>query len=80
MIGIVCSERGEFDWAAHHLDQALTFAQALGDPRWEAYARSTSQWWPKDVDCATTRAETSNNPWPCSSKPVTGKEPVKPGN
>ena len=38
MIGIVCSERGEFDRAANHLEQALTFAQALGDPRWEAYA------------------------------------------
>jgi tetratricopeptide (TPR) repeat protein len=38
MIGMVCSERGEFDWAANYLEQALTFAQALGDPRWEAYA------------------------------------------
>src|SRR5262249_26077996 len=37
MIGILCSERGEFDRAAHHLQQALTFAQGLGDPRWEAY-------------------------------------------
>ena len=38
MIGILCSERGEFDRATDHLQQALTFAQALGDPRWEAYA------------------------------------------
>jgi tetratricopeptide (TPR) repeat protein len=34
----LCSERGEYDRAAHHLQQALAFAQWLGDPRWEAYA------------------------------------------
>ena len=37
MIGILCSERGEYDRAADHLQQALAFAQGLGDPRWEAY-------------------------------------------
>src|SRR5262249_39719069 len=38
MIGILCNERGEYDRAANHLQQALAFAQGLGDPRWEAYA------------------------------------------
>jgi len=38
MIGIMYSERGEFDQATDHLEQALTFARSLGDPRWEAYA------------------------------------------
>ena len=38
MIGIMHSERGEFDQTAEHLEQALTFAQSLGNPRWEAYA------------------------------------------
>ena len=37
MMGIMYSERGEFDQAADHLEQALAFAQSLGDPRWEAY-------------------------------------------
>jgi tetratricopeptide (TPR) repeat protein len=37
MIGILWNERGEHDLAAHHLEHALTFAQALGDPRWQAY-------------------------------------------
>ena len=37
MIGIMYSERGEFDRAAEYLEHALTFAQSLGDPRWEGY-------------------------------------------
>src|SRR5262249_8355053 len=37
MIGILHSELGEHERADDHLQQALAFAQALGDPRWEAY-------------------------------------------
>jgi hypothetical protein len=37
MIGVLCSEFGEHERAAGHVQQALAFAQALGDPRWEAY-------------------------------------------
>jgi tetratricopeptide (TPR) repeat protein len=37
MIGALCSELGEHERAAGHVQQALAFAQALGDPRWEAY-------------------------------------------
>jgi tetratricopeptide (TPR) repeat protein len=37
MIGILCGEAGDYDRAACHLRLALAFAQALGDPRWEAY-------------------------------------------
>jgi len=37
MIGILCNEQGEHERARDHLQQALAFAQALGDPRWEAY-------------------------------------------
>ena len=38
LIGILHSELGEHELATGHLQQALAFAQALGDPRWEAYA------------------------------------------
>ena len=38
MIGILHSELGEHERATGHLQRALVFAQALGDPRWEAYA------------------------------------------
>jgi len=37
MIGVLRSELGEHERAAANLQQALAFAQALGDPRWEAY-------------------------------------------
>jgi tetratricopeptide (TPR) repeat protein len=37
MIGVLYSELGEHERAAGHLQQALAFAEALGDPRWEAY-------------------------------------------
>ncbi len=37
VIGILHNERGEHDQAADNLQHALTFAQALGDPRWQAY-------------------------------------------
>ncbi len=39
---------------------------------------STSRLLPKDADRATRGAETSNDPWTCSSKPATAKEPVLP--
>jgi transcriptional regulator with XRE-family HTH domain/tetratricopeptide (TPR) repeat protein len=38
MIGILYRELGEHERATYHLQQALEFAQTLGDPRWEAYA------------------------------------------
>jgi tetratricopeptide (TPR) repeat protein/transcriptional regulator with XRE-family HTH domain len=38
MIGILCNERGEYDRASHHLQLALAFTDALGDPRWQAYS------------------------------------------
>jgi hypothetical protein len=62
MIGIMYSERGEFDRAAGYLQKALTFAQSLGDPRWEAYALLNVAVRPSEADCATRHAETSNNP------------------
>jgi tetratricopeptide (TPR) repeat protein len=37
MIGILHNELGEYDQAAKHLQQALTFTDTLGDPRWQAY-------------------------------------------
>ncbi len=37
LIGILCNERGEYDQAADHLQQALTFTNTLGDPRWQGY-------------------------------------------
>jgi tetratricopeptide (TPR) repeat protein len=37
MIGILRHERGEYEQATDHLQQALAFARTLGDPRWEAY-------------------------------------------
>src|SRR5262249_34375208 len=37
MIGILCAEAGDHQQVAGHLQQALAFAQTLGDPRWEAY-------------------------------------------
>jgi tetratricopeptide (TPR) repeat protein len=36
MIGVLYSDLGEHARAASHLQRALAFAQALGDPRWEA--------------------------------------------
>jgi tetratricopeptide (TPR) repeat protein len=38
LIGILHGELGEHERATDHLQRALAFAQALGDPRWEAYA------------------------------------------
>ena len=78
MMGIMYSERGEFDEAADHLEQALTFAQSLGDRRWEAYGLLNLAVAAQGRGLRTRRAETSNDPWTCSSKPATVKEPVLP--
>jgi tetratricopeptide (TPR) repeat protein len=37
MIGILYTEQGEYGRAEDHLRQALALADALGDPRWQAY-------------------------------------------
>ena len=80
MMGIMYSERGEFDQAADHLEQALAFAQSLGDPRWEAYGLLNLAVAAQGRGLQDEARRDLERSWTCSSKPATAKEPVLPAN